>query len=157
MIRNKLDALETFWNDDLFQQDTVVELQLEPYHGVDQDQEIANMLVEVNPLNGDVVFQSNDQAKPVVDPFVQQIDKEVVEREEILVDEGFVNGDTSDFDHEDSHIPKTKYEVDMQKFNFMIDVNLDQVRMAVDKIWDDCGVEIIELDELDSGGKGDEE
>ncbi|GJR07283.1 hypothetical protein Tco_0530267 [Tanacetum coccineum] len=131
-IRNKDAELETFWEDDLFQQDNV-----------------------------DVVFQSKDQQEPVVDPFfAQQIDKEAIEREEILgnesEDEGLVGGDENDFDNEDAEIPEKEFVVDMQNFHFEVDVNLDHVRIAYDKNWDDCGVEVIEFNDLDVGGESDE-
>ncbi|GJW24890.1 hypothetical protein Tco_0038701 [Tanacetum coccineum] len=43
------------------------------------------------------------------------------------------------------------------KLHFEVDVNLDQVRMVANKNWDDCGVDVIDFDDLDSGGEGDEE
>nr|GEY60241.1 hypothetical protein [Tanacetum cinerariifolium] len=68
---------------------------------------------------------------PILDPFVRRIDEEVIERDDILVDEskdeGFVDGDASDFDNVDSHMPELEFEVDMQNFKFMIDTNLESV------------------------------
>ncbi|GKE28519.1 hypothetical protein Tco_1443903 [Tanacetum coccineum] len=71
-------------------EDIVVDLQQEPYHGVDQEKEIANMLVELNPPNEDAVFQCNESEY-----------------------EGLVDGDESDFDNEGSYTPKREFEVVM--------------------------------------------
>ncbi|GKF19044.1 hypothetical protein Tco_0067682 [Tanacetum coccineum] len=47
-----------------------VDWQKDPYHNMDEDQEIAHMLVELHQANDDVVFQNNDLEEPVVEPVV---------------------------------------------------------------------------------------
>nr|GFC73007.1 hypothetical protein [Tanacetum cinerariifolium] len=91
------------------------------------------MLAELNQPIEDVVFQSNESE-----------------------DKCLVGGDESDFDNEDAEIPEKEFEVDMQNFHFEVDANLDHVRIAADKNWDDCGVEVIELNDLDGNGESDE-
>ncbi|GKC71792.1 hypothetical protein Tco_1117675 [Tanacetum coccineum] len=53
--------------DELFQQDNVVDWQKDPYHYMDEDQEIAHMLVKLHQANDDVVFQNNDLKEHVVE------------------------------------------------------------------------------------------
>ncbi|GJU66464.1 hypothetical protein Tco_1252723 [Tanacetum coccineum] len=73
----------------------------------------------------DVVFKNNDQEEEHVVPVVvQEIDEEVMEREDYIVEENedeaeAVNGvDESDFHHAETKIPPTKPEVDMNDFHF---------------------------------------
>ncbi|GJU79640.1 hypothetical protein Tco_1282005 [Tanacetum coccineum] len=56
--------------DELFQQDNAVDWQKDPYHYMDEDQEIAHMLIKLHQANDDVVFQNNDLEEPVVEPVV---------------------------------------------------------------------------------------
>ncbi|GJX04024.1 hypothetical protein Tco_0189940 [Tanacetum coccineum] len=90
-------VLETLMSDYLFQQDSFVDWQQDPYHFVNEQQEIAEMAAELNHRDEEVFFQTSGAQ---VDP-CQDIDEEVVEMKENVDDdeeeECFIGGDESDF------------------------------------------------------------
>ncbi|GKA04906.1 putative ribonuclease H-like domain-containing protein [Tanacetum coccineum] len=69
---------ETLMDDDLFQQDSVVDCQQDPYHVIDEEQEIAKMVDELNHPGKEVIFQTSGAQVDLA----QDIDEEVVEKEE---------------------------------------------------------------------------
>ncbi|GJR69953.1 hypothetical protein Tco_0016018 [Tanacetum coccineum] len=129
---------ETLIDGDLFQQDSVVDWQQEPFHVVDEQQGIAEMFTELNH-------------------------HEVVEREEIMVEEeeekeGFVEDDEdSDLDMDANKLPHLEPEVVMLHFHSKVDANLDQSRMFADRLWQEFGHDVIDMDELNNVDKGDDE
>nr|GEZ41449.1 hypothetical protein [Tanacetum cinerariifolium] len=96
---------ETLMDNDLFQQDSVVDLQYDAYNFVDEQQEIVEM----------------------------DIDEEVIEMEENMVEEEecFVGGDESNFQKDENEIPHPEQEMDMQNFHFQVNANIEQSRMEL--------------------------
>nr|GEV84155.1 hypothetical protein [Tanacetum cinerariifolium] len=50
---------ETLMDDDLFKQDSVVDCQQDSYHVIDEEQEIAEMVAELNHPGKEVIFQTS--------------------------------------------------------------------------------------------------
>ncbi|GJZ15105.1 hypothetical protein Tco_0550782 [Tanacetum coccineum] len=84
-------------------------LELDPYHKLDEDEEIADLFGELHQSYEGVVFQINDQEEPK-DLFVELdhvadlvVDEEVAEKEKNVVDEtevkGLVGGGESIYGH----------------------------------------------------------
>nr|GEV94926.1 hypothetical protein [Tanacetum cinerariifolium] len=59
----------------------------------------------------------------------------------------------SDFKRDANELRHSELEADMQHFHFKVDANLDQSRTFADKHWQEFGLDVLDFNELSSGGK----